>query len=784
MRSTVRVFFERHGDEKFKHISKVNNLVQILVLPPFLLCTCIRFQLTQLLSALTVALSTKQVSMSQAKKRRVGAKQAADSAAIDVDVPSSDDVSALQKHHAETMSNLQSDLESLASTPAGAARDDLIFTCSISLCTLKLLQRQISLEVANHHASVAKEGRAKVEACSLMLQNLNYERNYLRREIEELKGWKAEDLEKMAGDELGLDLGALAQSEKSADGDDVHMDDVDSAKSPEDAIDSYFLGDVQQSHRDPANHEAMLAKFQEAKVTRSSLVDQLSKSKSELKDLQKKREELRNFLTQIPKKLGEMEKIGEGLSGFFEGCKAEWLCNEKDSAKKKLEAAKTLSCPPSLKRSDRFQLARSRLPSPLYTLFVQLTGYIDAWSMVDHLDNEEKDACNLGEFVGADGMSVVASPSDIEGADGTSWSVELSLPTAKFLPDEIASLLGRPPKAGGESIKIVFSYDADQGVVLARVADEMNCITCNLLDHLFPGDDGLVGINVPSTFLKPEEDEPEVQDPDEMQESDAISSGKPYHWCQIISGIIISPPSSQESTGISFQANICTKAVFRQLLRRIRARSSLAALLEFLGRRGQNLPIHPAFRTDEYSSLLQPKAKLVLWAEEKDSHHVSLSPSMKRYVATIKRKTSTLKAAVTIDMDNYPAEPPIWSLQNEDGTTTSSATPVGDQSGDLTSLQESGNPPLFDATLHRIESRVNSDLDQFVTQDVETTYDWILMHQLVDIVSCWDDMLSASEGTCGVKTNGFDSQRLRKGKDRQLVGVGEHSPFFYYRHGM
>jgi hypothetical protein len=700
---------------------------------------------------------------------------------MEVDAPSidADFMSKLQKFHTETMSNLQVNLDSLAGTPPGGERDQLIVDSSIALSTLKLLQRQISLRVENHHAAVAKEERTKVEACSLMLQNLNYERDYLRREIEALSGWKAEDLEKMAGDELGLDVAALGNNQEKTDGSDVQMTD-DVIANPEEAIDSYFFGDLRKSHRDPANHDAILSKLQDDKETRASLVEELSKSKLELKGLQSKREELHSFLVQIPKKLGEMNKVGESLSGFFKGCKAEWLCIEGDGAEKKIQAANTLVCPPSLRRTDRFQLAQSNLASPLYVLFIQLVGYVDAWSMVEHLDNEEKNACNLQEFAGADGMTVEAVRHGDEGDESSTWNVELTLPTVNILPTEIASLLGRTSKAGGDSIKIVFSYDTIQGVVKAQVKGAKDNNDVDLLDNLFPGDDGSVSPNVPSDLVNIEEDA-KTNDSNAMEESNApeevSSSGKPYHWCQVLSGLNFPPASSRESTGIPLQVNVCTKAVFRQLLRRIRARRSLAALLEFLGRRSQNLPIHPAFRRDENMTLSQPKAKVVSWVEEKDNHSLSYSPTMKRFFATIKRKSSTLKASVVIDMQNYPAEPPVWSLQSEDGITTGSP-----------SLQHSPStnkaPPLFDATLHRIESHVNTDLDQFVTQEAETTYDWILIHQLVDILSCWDDMMSVSEGNPGKGGKANDSRRVRKGRDRRLVGFGEHSPFFYYRSGL
>jgi len=119
----------------------------------------------------------------------------------------------------------------------------------------------------------------------------------------------------------------------------------------------------------------------------------------------------------------------------------------------------------------------------------------------------------------------------------------------------------------------------------------------------------------------------------------------------------------------------------------------------------------------------------------------------------------------------------------------------GEEHGSVSSLHQNNSkgdaaknaaPPLFDAALHRIECRVNRELDGFVRQDVEATYDWILIHQLADIVSCWDEVMSATEGSVGStgSKGGNDVPchgRTRKGKDRRIVGFGERSPFFFYR---
>ena len=387
-----------------------------------------------------------------------------------------------------------------------------------------------------------------------------------------------------------------------------------------------------------------------------------------------------------------------------------------------------------------------------------------------------------------------------EGGD-KNWSVVLKLSSSDILPPEINSILGKTysRSASSSSIEIVFSFNEEEGVVYASVKDEDD----GLLDCLFMGDDGLVNPNMSLSLLKQDEAEMENDDESNVGEDQADKNavngknGKPYYWCQVLSGLNFPPPTSstniygsaeesESGKDAPFQIQACTKAVFRQLLRRIRARKTLAAILEFLGKRSQMLPlpIHPAMKGEDGINQPQsPKAKLHSWTEEKKS---SASSSKRRYIATIKRKSSTLKATVVIDMQNYPAEPPVWSLQNEDG---SSGTPAswGEEHGSISSLQQNSSannnsnvPPLFDANLHRIECHVNQHLDKFVRQDMETTYDWILIHQLADIISCWDEVMNANEGGGGSSVGG----RLRKGKDRRLLGFGERSPFFWYRNGL
>ena len=389
------------------------------------------------------------------------------------------------------------------------------------------------------------------------------------------------------------------------------------------------------------------------------------------------------FLTrQIPKKLDELEKGAESLNSFFglHGVWSDLLRVEKGSGmekddnddnvddelnKKKVEAANMWINRPSFDRSRRFQLAKSNLSSPLYVLYVQLAGYKDAWASLDKVGEcDDGNTSNvLGGYLGASGMDVT-----IEKNTESDWRVVLSLSISGIVPLEVASSFGKSagstnsrsasPTPGQSLLSVVFSYDNEDGVVYASVdADGSKDVGEGLLDSLFPDDDGSTLPNVSLSLLKDEEDEDEAES-DEGESSNVAmdntaeekstenKKGKAYYWCQVLSGLNFPPPSIETDVvtdkaekDTPFQIQICTKAVMRQLLRRIRARQTLSSMVVFLGRRGQlanPIPIHPKMKRDNASSNAPTlKAKLQSLSKEED---------MKRYVATIKRKSATLKA--------------------------------------------------------------------------------------------------------------------------------------------
>ena len=152
--------------------------------------------------------------MPPAKKRRVAAAAAAAELADSTIITTNDNSSLvnnkLLQQHRQALDTLLQTVDQLSNSTASEKTNKVdydnlstsILTSSLALANLKSLQRQIALQVETQ-ANESKEQRAKVEECSLMLENLTYERNYLQREIGSLEGWKADELEKMAWAELG-----------------------------------------------------------------------------------------------------------------------------------------------------------------------------------------------------------------------------------------------------------------------------------------------------------------------------------------------------------------------------------------------------------------------------------------------------------------------------------------------------------------------------------------------------------------------------------------------------
>ena len=676
--------------------------------------------------------------MSPVKKRKVAAA-AAQLMDVDDNLSSSSsstaegdvEIAKLLQQHVKTVATLRQNVSNLTQSSAtnSTVDEQLLSSSLVALATLKFLQRQLA-QASEARTFTSNEQRAETERLSLALDNVTYERNYLQDEISNVRTWKSIFLEGMAMNELGLDTSSALFSE-------------------EEIINTYLFGNTNnegRSYQDPNEYEYIINKIRTDLGERTILVEKLTKSKLDLKKLLLKRNELRNMLDQLPNMLQELQKAGESLNSFFDTATSAAASGGGDGdvlSNDNALDANSLVCRTSITRSARFDLARSNLPSPLYVLFVQLQGYIDAWSTIEKLGGKGEESITQHGLVGVAGMDV--SVSEIQ----DTWKVVLTLIPSTIIPSVVSSiLLGGKATPPHVAVRIVFSFDVEWGVVRAYTEGEdgePDRTFHGLLDHLFPGDDGLVNPNVSLSFLNQNnDDDDDITSDDEDGEKKVVDDhavvvtttvdsndknstvGKPYYWCQMLGGLDFPPPPVRSEEKVP-PIQTCTKAVFRQVLRRIRGRMTLMSILDYLSKKSNlygELPLHPAMKkgpsdndgggaNNVRQSNRAMSAKLNSWAE----FSKTTASSTKGYTAIIKRKSVILKASVVIDMYNYPTEPPVWSLlkNNEDG--------------------------VFDTALHKIECQVNEEMKEHVNQDVEDTYDWILIHQLADIVSCWDEVM-------------------------------------------
>jgi len=340
-------------------------------------------------------------------------------------------------------------------------------------------------------------------------------------------------------------------------------------------------------------------------------------------------------------------------------------------------------------RSKRLEMARS-LPGPLYTLFVQLQSHLDA-------SPEERVS-----------VDVVKKPIKTIADETEAW----------FQPDASAvqlQLALRDTK--NKQVTVEFVFLPKLNIVTAQAsgcADKVDLPF--LLVNLFPGDEGHMAWSADTVHLK--------------DTASSLISGRPYHWCNYLAGIHLPPATATGSLD-----PLSTKAVVKELVRRLDANSTLTNILMTLKKLQSNpIPVHPSW-TDPSDSSSPVVAKLVGWIEEEgDSDHEG---SVKTFAATLKRNNANIKATVSVDMSRYPSIPPKWSL-------TTGGESWGEQHGSMEAL-ESGTNPLYDNALGQIERTINGQLDDLVNKNEKETYNWVLAHQLHRLVRLWDDYERAAE---------------------------------------
>jgi len=102
--------------------------------------------------------------------------------------------------------------------------------------------------------------------------------------------------------------------------------------------------------------------------------------------------------------------------------------------------------------------------------------------------------------------------------------------------------------------------------------------------------------------------------------------------------------------------------------------------------------------------------------------------------------TTTLTAQVTINAARYPSVIPRWKIASSSSSSSSSggSSSLADDPS-LETLQDPERLPLYNEDLARLEKDVNRNVDRLVVSSDQSTYDWILGQQLVEIARGWGD---------------------------------------------
>jgi hypothetical protein len=259
-----------------------------------------------------------------------------------------------------------------------------------------------------------------------------------------------------------------------------------------------------------------------------------------------------------------------------------------------------------------------------------------------------------------------------------------------------------------------------------------------LLDELFPGDV-------------------------ELDFAPSGTTGRTYQWSNHLAGLYQIPSvSSQQETAAPKRASsnlhTSTRVVVQELQRRIRANATLKHILYSLQR--LRVPAPPSFlladeQLDSHDSNWKPSCKLVSFAVQSEIDvEMTAAKSFTVYHLEIRHDTKPLYATVRIHVAQYPAVPPVWDFQ--------------------TTKNEAVSSPLYDGRLAQLTQQVNIDAlnrgivtppitrnpNQLAVDDAGTLYyEWILIHQLREIMLYWDSLSTASSKD--------DSTRTFRGRDRR-----------------
>jgi hypothetical protein len=410
------------------------------------------------------------------------------------------------------------------------------------------------------------------------------------------------------------------------------------------------------------------------------------------------------LLRDLPSKVADMEKASLPLQKF---------CQKQTSLMKATPLLGTT------KRRNRLDLAKT-LPKALYTLFHQLQSCLDVMETTTNQGSSLETAADIAP----EALPAV----EIQSAGNNEAAVLLKIPIPTLSPG--GGMSYKPKKQAS----IVFRYDADLDIVLAACGTDYD-MGPGVIDELFPGDRG--------EFLWTT-----TGGGDAPAASAAQGYGRPYQWCNYLGGLHVSPA---EQTAARMHSS--ARVIVRALVRRVRATATLSWILHALSRKpsAQNFPRHPALQDedeDEETVEKESAARLSGWNALK-IEDVKTNDNGNQFVRVYKAvlqhgndgegSTKKLVAEVSINVARYPSSIPQWKIMcsPDEGQEEEAENSLHVLQG----IEAPQQLPLYNEALALMEQNINQKVDLLVDSSDQTTYDWILAQQLVEIARGWIDSL-------------------------------------------
>lgn len=423
-------------------------------------------------------------------------------------------------------------------------------------------------------------------------------------------------------------------------------------------------------------------------VQRAVIVDKLNQQITTRKKLEAELKRRQQQASNLKQSLASKRKLLQSLPSKLQEMERASLPLQ-NFCQKSLNASKLLGTA----RRTNLDLAYT-LPKALYTLFYMLQSTLDTME-------------TSGEMVTMETSSI--SPSLEVNKDSSRVILHIPIPT---ISDRVGVTNAHATGfgIGKKEVAIIFEYNSVSNTVLAHSTSDHDM--GNLLVEVFPGDRG--------DFITLKSQESAIEEESEV-------TGRSYNWCNYLAGLHLAPSSQVSQPDMHKSAT----AVVRMLLRRVRAQATLSWILHAFSRLPHPLPVHPSLRSASFCHSKDSHVKLVSWTEESQSS-TDESP-IEFYLATLKRRSATLSLRVGIHSARYPSVPPTWEFQPDQH--------CGDNSLDY------DKTALYDEQLSSLERRINQDVEQLVLSTDETTYEWILAHQLSEIATKWDDQQTEYEAS-------------------------------------